>query len=177
MKKNSNLKIKITNSIFIIITGFILHFCFKWSNNSYLIGSFSAVNESIWEHLKILFFPMLITTIIEYLYFQKNQSNYICIKTKGILLSLTFIIIFHYTYSGILGTHIALIDIGSFIIATILEEYYTYKNINQNSCNNKIHIIILIILSISFITFTYYPPHIGIFKDPITGLFGIKKLP
>lgn len=174
-KKNSILKFEIISTIFIIILGFLLHFIFKWSNNNPLIGTFSAVNESIWEHLKILFFPMLITTIIGYFYFKKDVPNYLCMKTKGILLALAFIVIFYYTYSGILGTNITIIDIGSFIVAAILGEYYTYQKIKaKTSCNKFTPTIILVILCLCFIIFTFYPLNIGIFRDPPTGVIGIQ---
>ena len=112
---------------------------------------------------------MLITTIIGYFYYQKDSSNYLCGKTKGIFLALIFIIVFYYTYSGILGNHIAIIDISSFMIATVIGEFYAYKNIQSNTlCNNLISVIILFIISLCFIIFTFYPPNIGIFKDPST---------
>lgn len=175
-RTKSILKFEIISTIFIIILGFILHFTFELSNQNPLIGTFSAVNESIWEHLKLLFFPMTITTIVGYFYFQGEVSNYLCTKTKGILLALAWIIIFYYTYSGILGTNIAIIDIGSFVVATILGEFYTYQKINlTTSCNKSIFILILLLLSACFIIFTFSPPHIGIFQDPSTKLFGIHN--
>jgi len=165
----------IFSTIFVIVIGALLHFTFKWSNYNPLIGAFSAVNESVWEHLKILFFPMLLTTIIGYFYLDK-PDNYICNKTKGILLAFAFIIVFFYTYSGIIGTHYPIIDIISFIIAVIIGETYSYKNIKlNNTCNNKLAIITLLTLTISFIIFTFNTPHLGIFKDLSTNTYGIKK--
>ena len=177
MKNTKLLKCGIVSGITIIILGFLLHFTFGWSNNNVLVGTFSAINESVWEHLKILFFPSLITIIIGALYFKDTIPNYLCIKTKGLLLALLFIVIFYYTYSGILGKHIALVDISSFIIAVILAEYYTYKKvIDGDNCNNKKAVAIIFILCILFVLFTFLPPHLGIFKDPSTQSFGIKKI-
>lgn len=174
MKNKISLKkFEIISTIFIIAIGALLHFTFEWSNNNPIIGTFSAVNESVWEHLKILFFPMLVTTIIGYFYY-KDIPNYLCSKTKGILLSLSFIIVFFYTYTGIIGTHFAIVDIISFIVAIIIGEIYTYKKIKSNiPCNNLISIITLIILTFSFIIFTFKTPHIEIFKDPSTKTYGI----
>lgn len=137
------------------------------------VASFSAINESTWEHLKLLFFPMLISIIIGSLFFR--NSNYICVKTKGLLLGLSFIVIFFYTYTGILGYNIPILDIGSFIVAVLISEYYTYKNFKYENCNNFIYWIILTVLSLAFITFTYRTPKIGIFKDPVSGSYGIKE--
>lgn len=172
-KQFSVLKVEILNTIFTLILGTLLHFTFEWSNNNLLVGTFSSVNESTWEHLKLLFFPMLISTIIGHFYL-KIHSNYLCIKTKGILLALTFTVVFFYTYTGIIGTNFTIIDIGSFFASVILSQYYTYKKIKTNtSCNNFIAGIILFILFLCFVIFTFLPPHIGLFKDPLTGMFGI----
>ena len=72
--KNTILTFQILSAIFTIVLGTILHFTFKWSNKNPLVGSFSAVNESTWEHLKLLFFPMLITTIIGYFLYRRIYS-------------------------------------------------------------------------------------------------------
>ena len=84
-KKSFILKFEIISTIFIMIVGTLLHFTFGWSNNNPLVGTFSAVNESTWEHLKLLFFPMLISTIIGFSYKGKVIPNYLCAKVLGII--------------------------------------------------------------------------------------------
>ena len=173
LKQYSVFKFEILNTIFIFILGTLLHFTFEWSNNNVLVATFSSINESTWEHLKLLFFPMLITAIIGHFYL-KIDSSYLCIKTKAIIIALLFTIVFFYTYVGVLGNNITIIDIGSFYVSVILGQYYTYKKIRTNTyCNNSVAAVILFILFLSFIIFTFIPPHIGLFKDPLTGLFGI----
>ena len=172
--KKSILIFQIVSSIFAMILGTLLHFTYEWSGENLLIASFSAVNESTWEHLKILFFPMLITTIIGCLYFCDSVPNFLCAKTIGIITALIFTTSFFYTYAGILGTNIAILNIISFFIAIIIGEYVAYKIvISYFSCNKKIAIISLIILLLCFIIFTYNTPQIGLFKDPITNGYGI----
>ena len=167
---------QIFSIIFTFILGTLLHFTYKLSGDNQLVAIFSAINESVWEHLKLLFFPMLLTTIIGYFYFGKRLSNFLCSKTIGIVVAMMFTVIFFYTYTGILGTNIAIIDITSFFIATIIGEVTSYLLIiNKSNCNNKIAILILVIIFISFVVFTFKTPQIGIFKDPITGQYGIIK--
>lgn len=166
--KRKILKFQIFSVIFVIILGIILHFTYEWSNKNVIVGAFSAVNESTWEHLKLVFFPMLITTIIGYFYIGES-TNLICAKLVGIITAILFIIIFFYTYTTIAGTNFAILDIASFFVAVILGEYVAYKIlISETICNTNIAIIILTILLISFITFTYIPPKIFLFQDPIT---------
>ena len=176
MDKNKIKNYQIFSVIFTFILGTLLHFTYKLSGENYIIALFSAVNESIWEHLKLLYFPMLLTLIIGYFYMGKNVPNFLCSKTIGIIIATLFTVIFFYTYSGILGKNIAFIDISLFFMATILGEYVAYRFItNTVKCNKKISIFVLILIGICFITFTYSTPELGIFKDPITYQYGIIK--
>ena len=159
---------QIFSAIFVIVLGTLLHFTYKFSGENKIVALFSATNESTWEHLKLIFFPMLISIIIGYFYFGKNIPNFVCSKTLGLILGMGFITIFFYTYSGILGKNIAVIDILSFFISVILSEFLSYiLMVNKIKCNKKIAIIILGIIAISFVIFTYYPSDLGIFKDPL----------
>lgn len=174
--KKSILKFQIFSTIFTMILGTLLHFTFEWSNYNSFIALFSAVNESTWEHLKLLFFPMLLATIIGYFFIGKNIPNFICAKLIGILTAISFTIIFFYTYTGIIGNNFAFIDISIFFVAVLLGEYVTYKFLLSDfSCNKKISILILALLLIFFTVFTYIPPKIGLFKDPVKNSFGIIK--
>ena len=168
------LKFQIFSVVFVWILGTLLHFTYEWSNYNLFVAAFSAVNESTWEHLKLLFFPMLITTIIGYFYIGKNVLNFLCAKTIGIVTSILFVTVFFYTYTGIIGTNLAILDIGSFFVAVILGEWLAYKIMNSNFiCDKKIAIIFLIFLLLCFTVFTYFPSKIGWFKDPVTNNYGI----
>ena len=176
MDKNKIRNYQIFSTIFVCILGTLLHFTYQLSGENSIMASFSAVNESVWEHLKLLFFPMLLTTIIGYFSIGKSVPNFLCSKMIGIITAMLFTVIFFYTYSGILGKNIAIIDISSFFVATILGEYVAYKLMNSTfKCNNKIAIFALILIAICFVTFTYFTPELGIFKDSITGQYGYCK--
>jgi hypothetical protein len=174
--KNQEKVIKFTifSIVFVAILGTLLHFSFEWSNDNLLVGAFSAVNESTWEHLKLLFFPMLITTILGYFYIGKDLSVFLCARVFGIISAILFTIIFFYTYSGILGTNISFLNIATFYIAVITGEYISYKVMLSNlACNNSRAIISLVLLFFCFIFFTYFPPKIGLFKVPLINGYGI----
>lgn len=172
-------KLQIISIIFSIILGTLLHFTFELFSNNLFIASFSAVNESVWEHLKLVFFPMFIFAIIEYFLLKNynNKNNYIFSKTVAIIFAVLFITIFFFTYTGIIGTNYFIIDIFSFLFAIICGEFICYKLlIKNNKINNTIKyicIFILLILLFSFIIFTYFPPKINYFKDPIKNNYGI----
>lgn len=177
MINRSNLiKFQIFSTIFVIILGTILHFTYILSGKNLIIGLFSTVNESTWEHLKLLFFPMLITIVIGYFVFKDTFPSFLCSKTTGIISAILFTTIFFYTYTGIIGTNSAILNILTFILSVIIGEYVSYVlTINNFTCNKIFFASILIIITISFFVFTFSPLKINLFKDPITGSYGIQK--
>ena len=165
-KKNSILIFEIISTIFVMVLGTLLHFTYKWSNNNMLVGIFSPINESIWEHLKLMFFPMLITIIIGYLYKGKDVDNYLSSKVIGTVVMISFTIVFYYTYSGILGTNYTGVDVSIFFIAVALGQYVSYKLMKTKFHGNNITAtIILLVLLLCFVIFTFFPPNIALFKD------------
>lgn len=166
----------IASVIFSIIFGTLLHFTYEFSGENGVVALFSAVNESVWEHLKLLFFPMLITTIIGYFYIGKDIPNYICGRALGILTAIMFVTIFFYTYTGIIGKNIFILDICSFLVGIILGEYISYKAMfAEITCGKKTGIFIIFILLLCFTIFTYCTPKINYFKDPSKGTYGIEN--
>ena len=83
--------------------GTILHFLYDWTDKSLLIAPFSGVNESTWEHMKLLFFPLFIFALIQSKFF-KDYKNFWCIKLVGICTGLLLIPVLFYTYIGAFGS-------------------------------------------------------------------------
>ena len=154
--------------IFVIILGTLSHFLYDWSAQQWIIGFFTPVNESVWEHMKLLFFPMLIYSLFMVYHCRKD---YPCVASSlcfGILTGTLFIPLFFYAYTFLLGKDIFVIDILIFIFSVILAFWISYKN--TLSCGCKSHTLLLIclvsILFISFVIFTYRPPNLKLFEDP-----------
>ena len=180
IKENRLIKIQIIVILFSLIVGTLLHFTYEWSGENKIVGSFSAVNESVWEHLKLVFYPMLIATIVEYFFVKNDTNNYIEAKTIGIFTAIAFIVITFFTYSGIIGTSIIVIDILIFIISIILGEYVSYKLMkreDESSVTTEVlSVIILTFLFLCFVIFTYLPPEVNLFRDVTTGIYGIGNI-
>lgn len=179
IKTSKLLKIEIIVIVVCLFLGTLLHFTYQWSGENLVVGSFSAVNESVWEHLKLVFYPMLIMAIIEYPFVKKIANNYIEAKTIGIFTAISFIIVSFFTYTGIIGTNFFLIDILIFIISVILGECISYKLMRRkNESTNLSKILasaIIIFLLICFIVCTYYTPEVNLFRDFTSGAYGIEK--
>lgn len=174
MSKIKIRKFQILSAVFVAVLGTILHFVFEWSGNNPLVGAVSAVNESTWEHLKLLYYPMLITITVGYFYFGKGMKNFLCAKTIGMLIAMIFTVVIFYTYTGVAGTNYAIINILIFYAAVVIGEYGAYRILLAKSeCNRGLALIVLGVLLTCFVRFTYNTPEIGLFKDPVSGNYGI----
>lgn len=154
--------------IFVLITGTISHFIYEWSGNNFILGFFFPVNESVWEHMKLCFFPMLLYSF--YMNRQISQS-YPCLTSGlffGILLSIFLIPVIFYTYTGVLGKNYPVLDIGTFIISVLIAFYAVYRlalSCKLEPCKKALKILVLV-TAVCFLVFTYYPLKLGIFRVP-----------
>lgn len=178
MKSTKAYTYSILGIIFTSLLGTLLHFTYSLSGQSQTVALFSAVNESTWEHNKLIFFPFLLFTVIEYFAYGKNSKNFFAAKLIGVTAGMLTVASVFYTYSGILGTNYAIVNILIFIIGVIVAYYVSYKIIStETALNNSflqvISIGVLLIICAAYFIFTFSPPEIGIFKDPVTGGYGI----
>lgn len=157
--------------IFISILGVLLHFTYEWSGENPAVGLFSAVNESTWEHLKLIFFPMLLLTLIEFLWAHIQEKplpeNYLPARTIGILSGMAFIVIVFYTLNGVLGRNYEFLNIAIYfagVIYALQTENRLYSR--QTHINDYVAMTILAIFAVAFFAFTKYPPELGIFANP-----------
>lgn len=154
--------------IFVLITGSLAHFLYDWTDDNYMIGLFVPINESIWEHMKLLFFPMLIYSLIMIFIFKGKCPCIISSLCFGILTGTLFIPVFYYAYTSILGKNFFILDIATFIMSILIAFRLSYKL--SLSCRLKPYTLFMIclvcILFLCFVFFTYHPPAIGLFEDP-----------
>lgn len=161
--------------VFTGIIGTLLHFLYDWTDST-VTALFSAVNESIWEHMKILFFPMFIFALFESRYFKKDYSNYWPSKLVGILVGIMVIPIIYYTYTGALGVSADWFNILIFFIATAVSfiiETRIMKSQKKFVISSAAAIVILCVITVLFFVFTFAPPEIPLFQDPLTKTYGL----
>lgn len=164
--------------IFTAAVGTLLHFLFGWTGGNAVVALFSAVNESIWEHLKLLFYPMVAVAIIEYFFWGKNVESFWCIKLIGIVSGLVLIPVAYYTYTGILGVNVDWLNITIFFFSAAVV-YWVETKLFQNdfTCpmGSKLAVALICLNAVVFTIFTFVPPHIPLFQDPMTGTYGFQK--
>ncbi len=161
-------KYTIIGTLFVLITGTLSHFIYRWSGNNFIVGFFCPVNESTWEHMKLVFFPMLLYSIFMYKSLNEKHPYILSSLSIGILMGTFLIPAIFYTYTGILGYNIFILDIAVFALSVLLAFYSIYKltlSHKITSCIPLFCIVIFIIMA-CFMIFTYYPPQIGLFAVP-----------
>ena len=155
--------------------GTLLHFLYDWTGNSIIVAPFSGINESTWEHMKLLFWPMFVFAIVQSFFF-KDREDFWCVKLKGVLLGLILIPVIFYTYNGVIGQSPDWFNIATFFISAAAAYIFETRLFNHKTtiCKSpKKPIAALCVIAILFVVFTFATPEIGIFKDPITGTYGI----
>ncbi len=150
--------------------GAVGHFLYKWTGQNTIVGYFFPVNESTWEHLKLLFFPTLIFSILEYNFVKREIKNYAPSITVSVITGMLSIIVLFYTYSGVLGYFVDAINIAiyyiSVIIMLIIKNKFIVREKLSGQNSNTLSLIILFVITLLFILFTYNPPQLAIFKTP-----------
>ena len=157
------------------LCGTLLHFLYDWLGEAKWIAPFSGINESTWEHMKLLFWPMLIYAVIESLFF-RYREDFWCIKLRGILLGLLLIPILFYTYNGVIGKSPDWINITIFFISAAVAYIFETRLFNSKKliCKSpRSAVTVLLCIALLFVLFTFRTPKIGIFRDPLTGSYGI----
>lgn len=154
------------------------HFVYKWIPNS-IFSILFPVNESIWEHMKLLVTPVLLFSLFEYIIYRKkniNFNNFLFSYAVSMVLGILIYLLIYLPIDAIFG-HSVVVAIGllfiTFIIIQIISYYIMrYENINYS---NSIGILIIIILYIIFGFFTYNPPYNDLFYDTEKDIYGIPQ--
>lgn len=169
-------KFEIIGFIFVSVIGTLSHFLFEWFDENKIIGLFCPINESVWEHLKLLFFPYLVWSIAEYFILNRPRSFFNS-KIKGIYCGMLLTVSLYYTFSGIIGSSNLFIDILSYFIGVAISFIISYmflKNEKRKTpFTENISILLFAATSIIFFIFTFSPPLIPLFEDPQSLTYGI----
>ena len=164
------IKRNIISFLIIGALGTIFHFVYEWTNDNTFAGCFFPVNESIWEHLKLYFYPALIYYSAEYFVTKPRSENYTSQIAISIYAAFASTLIIYYLYYGILGFNLDFLNITIFFISVIVLIITRNKIDNSqkfNTKNSKItFLILLVIQGFLFAVWSYNPPSLGIFLPP-----------
>jgi hypothetical protein len=150
--------------------GTLLHFVYEWSGKNPLVGLLCPVNESTWEHLKLIFYPILVVSIPEYFILRKQGDLFLCTKFLSALLGMGLTVVLFYTYVGVYGKNVDAVNIILYFIAMAAAYIFSYHRLaNRSSCTVLPYLcpVGICCMVILFAIFSVYPPQIGLFQSPI----------
>ena len=173
---NRVLRWELSGIIFVFLVGALLHFVFEWSGESRIVGMFASVNESVWEHFKQGFWPMCLFAAIEYRFLRVHVNSFLAAKTVAVYIIPIITGLVFYGYTAVIGEEILIVDIFIFLVAIIVGQLTSYKILISTRLpkyTNIISPVLIILLALILMLFTFYPPHLPIFLDGNTGTYGI----
>jgi succinate dehydrogenase hydrophobic anchor subunit len=157
-----------------------MHFVYAVSGKIAVIGLLAPVNESIWEHQKLAFIPMLVWWTAAFFAVRKKTEvsalRWFYSGAAAQLICPLFIISFYYLHTGALGLHSILLDVSSLFIGVILGQIgglHTYRYSRLNRFWLSTIFLAVAVLFTAYIAFTVFPPHLPLFMDTTTGNYGM----
>ena len=173
MKRNINLW-QLWGFAVTSLAGTLLHFLYEWLGDAVWIAPFSGVNESTWEHMKLLFWPMLLFAVLQGFFF-RDRSDFWCVKLRGIFLGIALIPVLFYTYNGVIGKSPDWLNIAIFFLSSAIAygvEAKLFKTDRLRCKSPRWAFATLCAIALLFAVFTFATPERGWFQDPLTGTYG-----
>lgn len=168
-------KIKKTAIVCTFLICFVSHFVYTIFPN-FITSIFFPVNESIWEHIKMMVSSILLWQIIEYFLLNKyniKYNNFSYVSFIICLISIPLFLIIYYPVYLCAGNNFVLNLLCLFITIYFVNVIGYFILCKSEFKLDIVGIIGTIILYIIFSFFTYFPPKNDIFKDPINKSYGI----
>ena len=157
--------------IIVAVMGWILHYVYKWTGNAFLVGLFVPVNESVWEHMKLVYVPMLILSVVMMTRWGEELPPVTPAFLTGTFVGTWLIPVLFYTYRGIVGRGFPVADMATFFVSLIITFFFILHMVKR-CMDDSLMItriaagVLIIIQGVLFLWFTYNPPGIGLFAAP-----------
>lgn len=169
-------KIKIINLFVAFILCFPLHFLYEMLPNT-LFSIILPVNESIWEHLKLILTSYVLAGTIDFILLKKytKVNNFLLQLFISPLLSIIIFLIIYLPLYNIFG-EVLILNIVLLFLIIIVEEIISYYILNLKEIKHQgiIGIVGIISLYIIFGYLTYNPLINYVFFDTHNNKYGIN---
>ena len=174
--RRSVLKWELIGIAVISLMGSALHFTFELSGGLAPVGIFAAVNESVFEHLKLTFWPTLLYAAVTYKWLKSITNNFLTAKAVALYTMPITIIVIFYGYTAFTGESIIIIDILIFFIAVACGQLAGYGILKMKPLPRWfewLSLSFIVVLALLYGLLTFFPPHVSFFMDSNTGAYGI----
>lgn len=173
----NNKKVLFIETITIFLGMFLFHNIYNWFPN-FLTASFFPVNESLFEHLKLMFTTQIIISLIIYLILKLKKikfSNYLLGLLVSTIVTISLFFLIYLPIYNRFGENLFLtmsIYLITLIIGNII--FYLISKRKHKFLLNLISLVIISIIAVILIYFTFNPLKNDFFFDSIEEIYGIK---
>ena len=137
----------------------------------------SAVNESAWEHMKLLFVPLFLFSVVQVCLLGRNYPNLLAVRALGALTGIALIPVLFYTYTGLLGRSVDWVNITIFFLADLGAFLVDFALLRRGKLSagwqQILGLAVLWGLAFCFVWCTFRPVHLPLWRDPVTGMYGM----
>jgi hypothetical protein len=172
----SLLKWELTGLGVIFLMGSGFHFLFDVFGSNPAAGVFFPVNESVFEHLKLTFWPTMIWAAFSYNFLKYTANNFLIAKASAVIIMPLVTIALFYGYTAFTADNV-IVDILIFLVAVAAGQFVNYLLLKAHPLPqwlSGLSAIIILALAVLYAVFTFYPPYTGLFMDSNTGGYGIE---
>ena len=165
----------IINSIIIFVISVLIHSFYNLLPNDFTL-IFFPINESIWEHMKMIFTSYMIFLLIKFIFNKLDKNDLSATIISSIFNIIIFLIIYIPIYK-LFGEHIVVTLIVYFItilLSNILWKKLTNKKISKKT--NNLFGITIIVIYLIFTYLSFYPLNNSIFYDETNNKHGIHNI-
>lgn len=170
------LRLEIAGPFIVFTLASLLHFIYDLSPNV-LTALFGAVNESIWEHIKIFSIAYLFYGFITLLWVRPILKRFLVAKTVGLISQGVFIPLAYYIYTAFTKKPVLIVDLLIGFTAACVGFYVSWKVYSGERNIEKYFltsVMVLFLILMCLLSFTYFPPRAELFRDVVTNEYGIK---
>ena len=174
----NNKKVLFIETITIFLSMFLFHNIYNWFPN-FLTASFFPVNESLFEHLKLMFTTQIIISLIIYLILKLKKikfSNYLLGLLVSTIVTISLFFLIYLPIYNRFGENLFL-TMSIYLIALIIGNiiFYLISKRKHEILLNLISLVIISIIAVILIYFTFNPLKNDFFFDSIEEIYGIKN--
>ncbi|GEM_PF-1338314 len=123
------------------------------------------VRSSVWENLKLIYMPSVLTGLLRYLFTGDLQKGILTTYARGILLTMGLCLTLHYLIMGILGKEYFPADMLLFYGSVIFLLWYLRTHADRQKKSSLPGFLLIFLLTGCFIYFTCNPPALGLFAE------------
>lgn len=158
----------------VFASGFAIHVVAHTGEPTAVTAGLLPVNESVWEHLKMGFWPVIPLAVVQYRWLSESGNNFVVAKGASGLANVTVVAVAMVVYNT-LSSQTVLLDPLTFLFACVVGQAVSFLILTRGPLGDrprKVVVALILLVGVSFYVFVYVTPPLWLFQDLVTGGYG-----